>query len=84
MPPCSPPGLAASISHVTLTAIDEFKNKPFRYQVKGNEMPSTESMHLFLNVMVSQAWQKYKTLRDTLRKGSEDKCIWFLLLLRKV
>lgn len=35
MPPpsCS---LAASISHVTLTAKDEFKNKPFRNQVNGN------------------------------------------------
>lgn len=32
-PPCS---LAASISRVTLTAKDEFKNKPFRNQPKGN------------------------------------------------
>lgn len=32
-PPCS---LAASISRVTLTATDEFKNKPFRNQVRGN------------------------------------------------
>lgn len=31
-PPCS---LAANISHVTLTAIDEFKNKSIRNQAKG-------------------------------------------------
>lgn len=46
-------------------------------------MPSTESTHVFLADGI-QACQKHTKLLGTLLKGSENKCIWFIFLLRKV